>query len=138
FGLVDIRVVALDLTVDGTVNGTAFTQVGSSCAQSRATLRADNYDAPVLETSAGSTFGPLGCPDGLPYAPRLAATIARERGSRATAVITRLTQAPGEAATARVQVTLPSGLAPRLPDVIRRVCSSLDPASCPAVSKVGS
>jgi hypothetical protein len=135
-GSTEMQVTRIQITVNGTVNGKAFTRNPTSCAPASTKLRAVSYEAPATPVTAESTFTPTGC-DALAFAPGLGAAAMVSGFDGAVELTTTITQAPGEAASKRAQMTLPSGLAPRSA-TMQRACPAADPAACPATSNVGS
>lgn len=135
-GGTDHQVTRIRLTVDGTVNGKAFTRNPTSCAPATTRLRVTSYEAPDSPATAESTFTPTGC-DTLPFAPRLGAAATISGWDGAVELTTTILQADGEAAARRARLTLPGGLAPRW-STLNKACSLADPAACPASATIGS
>jgi hypothetical protein len=135
-GSTDVQVTRMRLTVNGTVNGKPFTRNPTACTTATTNLRVTSYEAPTTPVTAASSFVPTGCAT-LAFAPALGASAVISGWDGATALTTSITQAAGEAAGKRMQLTLPAGLLPRL-STLGRACPAADPATCPASADVGS
>lgn len=133
-GGVAVTVTGVQLTLNGTVNGKAFTRNPTSCGTATTTLKVVAYDG--SSTSSTSAFTPAGC-SSLPYAPKLGAAASVSSWEGATALTSTITQTSAEAATKQTTMTVPFGLKPRW-DVYSRACGASDPSSCPASATVGS
>jgi hypothetical protein len=134
-GSTEVQVTRIQLTVDGTVNGKPFTRNPTACGPATTRMTVVSYDAPDSPVTAESTFTPTGC-ETLPFAPRLAASAAVSGWDGAVELTTSISQAGGEAAAKRAQLTLPGGLRSRSA-TLRRACSAPDPATCPSSADVG-
>jgi hypothetical protein len=93
------------------------------------------------QAAADTTYQPTGC-DHQPYAPKLSATIGAPGQTAEGAhppLTTVVTQAPGEANTRHVEVTLPKGLGAD-PKALARACpaAQLAAGACPPSAVVGS
>ena len=131
----DVQVKRIRLTVNGTVNGKAFTRNPTSCAPATTRISVTSYEAPDNPATAESTFTPTGC-ETLPFAPKLIAAAAVSGFEGAVELTTTITQGEGEAGAKRARLTLPGGLVPRLA-TLNKACSLADPAACPATATVG-
>jgi hypothetical protein len=126
-------------TIDLTIDRPGFMINPTSCA---ALPAHGAFTATDGESAAADTaYQPTGC-DHQPYAPKLAATIGARGQTGAGAhppLTTVVTQAPGEANTRHVEVTLPKGLGAD-PKALARACPAAQLAAntCPKSAVVGS
>jgi hypothetical protein len=126
-------------TIDLTIDRPGFMVNPTSCA---ALPAHGAFAATDGESAAADTaYQPTGC-DHQPYAPKLSATIGARGQTGAGAhppLTTVVTQAPGEANTRHVEVTLPKGLGAD-PKALARACPAAQLAAnaCPKSAVVGS
>lgn len=122
-----------------------FTLNPTSCAQQQITASLAGEHVNVTESgktiTVSSPFAASGCSN-LPFRPALSATapgVATFNG-RGAGIDVTVTQAPGEADIARVDVQLPKALPARLA-TLKESCTEgqfgQNPAGCPAASDVG-
>ena len=123
----------IDLNLNGSAGGGAFTRNPTSCGPATSTLTAVSYAGDTKSRS--SSFTPTGC-SGLPFSPQVGA-LASLSGLGNLELATAITQRSGEAALRRAALTLPAAVAPRL-SALTRACGAADPAACPASATVGS
>ena len=128
---IGVIVNSLKLTIDGTVNGKTFTRNPTSCSAATTTVTVDSYGAPSTSTSQQSAFTPTGC-GRLPYAPKLAGIAAQDTGDDGAGFAATITQTYNEADNARVLLTLPASLSPRL-SLLASACSNATVSQCPSV-----
>jgi hypothetical protein len=126
-------------TIDLTIDRPGFMVNPTSCAALPA--HGAFTGAGGEQAGADATYQATGC-DKQPYAPKLAATIgaAGQTGEGAHPPLTTVvTQAPGEANSRHVEVTLPAGLGAD-PQALGRACpqEQLDANACPSSAVVGS
>jgi hypothetical protein len=133
-GGVAVTVTGMQLTLNGTVDGRAFTRNPTSCGTATTALKVVAYSG--TSASAQSAFTPTGC-SSLAFDPRLSGSASASSWEGATALTSTITQTGGEAATKQAQLTLPYGLKPRW-DAYSRACTASDPSTCPASATVGS
>jgi hypothetical protein len=134
----DISINSVDLTLSD-----RFMFNPTSCGQATTTFIARSWAmAPADPSVSGqASFTPTGCGN-LPYAPT--ASLKVDTGSgfdtpEYPEVSTVVQQAPGEANTEHVELTLPLGLGPNTPVALGASCSQADFAArtCPAPTNVG-
>jgi hypothetical protein len=123
----------VDLTINGSVAGKAFTRNPTACGTATTRLTATSYagDSESLQ----SAFTPTGC-SSLAFAPQLSGSVTAGPGL-SLGVRTIITQAAGEAALRRAELTLPPFISPRL-TALARACGASDPSACPSSATVGS
>jgi hypothetical protein len=109
-------VTGMTLTVDGTLGGKPFNRMPTNCSPGQTQLTVA-YAKKTETVTASPDFKPTGCSQ-LPYAPKVSGT-AHAGSSVAGTVVTNVTQAVGEAATATTALTLPSANLSPNPAVIR-------------------
>jgi hypothetical protein len=98
-------VTGMTLTVDGTLEGKPFNRMPTNCSPGHSQLTV-SYSKKTESVSASPDFTPTGCAS-LPYAPKVSGT-AQSVTSGAGTVVTTVTQAIGEAASAKTALTLPT------------------------------
>jgi hypothetical protein len=103
-----------------------------------ATTRVDATAYSGGRASGASTFTPTAC-DALAYAPQISASLDGAGVRQHPKLTTVVSQADGEATSARVVVSLPSGLGPNLA-ALSDPCASdtFDAGACPDSTRVGS
>jgi hypothetical protein len=126
-------------TVELTIDRPGFMVNPTSCAALPAHGAFTATDGE--QAAADTAYQPTGC-DRQPYAPKLSATIGAPGQTGAGAhppLRTVVTQAPGEANTRHVEVTLPKGLGAD-PKALARACpaAQLAAGACPPSAVVGS
>jgi hypothetical protein len=99
-------VTAMSLTVNGTLDGKPFNRMPTNCSPGRSSLTVA-YTQRTETVNASPDFAPTGC-GGLPYSPRLSGSAQAVQHGGAGRVVTTITQAAGEAASARTTLALPS------------------------------
>lgn len=112
---VPLPVSAMSLTVDGTLDGKPFNRMPTRCSPGRSQLTVV-YSNKTETTTASPDFKPTGCAK-LPYAPRVSGTAHASRTGAGT-VVTTVTQALGQAASAKTVLTLPSSALSANPNAI--------------------
>jgi hypothetical protein len=128
-----IEVRRIDLTINGTVGGQTFTRNPTSCGVATSKLTAVSYGG--ITSTRQSAFTPTGC-SSLPFAPQVTGS-AKVGTFGDVEITTNITQAAGEAALKRSELTLPKEVAPRFA-ALSRICTLSDPAACPSSGTVGS
>lgn len=128
-----VTVTGINLTLDGTVDGNAFTRNPTSCRTATTDLQMTSYQGGTAD--AQSSFTPTGCAS-LPFAPQLSASAAVAGWDGSTALTSAIAQGAGQAALNQAQLTVPYRLVPRS-DVKSRACGAADPSTCPSSSTVG-
>jgi hypothetical protein len=103
-------VTGMSLTIDGTLGGKPFNRMPTNCSPGHSQLTVV-YSKKTETTTASPDFKPTGC-SSLPYAPKVSGT-AQSVSTGAGTVVTSVTQAVGQAASAKTILTLPtSNVAP--------------------------
>ncbi len=114
-----------------------FASNPTSCAAAVTRVDVTSYAAPATVASGSATFTPTGC-DKVPFAPKLAVSIANPGFGSSPALTTVITQARGEAGIRGAVVTLPEGIVPNA-STTPALCPAAQAANdaCPAASIVG-
>ena len=107
----------MSLTINGTLNNKPFNRMPTNCSPGASSLTI-KYANKTETTAASPDFAPTGC-SSLPFAPQLtAAARPPTHGHGAGTVITTITQANGQAATAKETLAMPtSALDPNLASI---------------------
>ena len=129
-GGIPLGVRSLSLTLDRP----GFTANATNCDPKVFAATLTSVDGRAV--SATAPYQPTGC-SALPFAPKVSAR-ATLHGANGPDLTTLITQAPGEAGTKSVTVSLPKQFAPNL-FAIRRACpqDQLDANACPASATIG-
>ena len=90
-----------------TLNGQPFTRLPSACSAATSSFSVTYYGGGSGQAS--NSFTPTGC-SGLPYAPKLSATITKDAKDSGATVGFGVTQVAGESASRSITLKLPSGL----------------------------
>jgi hypothetical protein len=107
-------VTSTSLTVHGTLDGQPFNHMPSNCSPGPSSLTVKYANGSSETTPASPDFTITGC-SSLPYAPKLSGTAVKDSNDSGTKVITTVTQAADEAASAANSLTVPfPTLAPNL------------------------
>jgi hypothetical protein len=93
------------LTINGKLNGKPFNRMPTNCSPGHSTLTVA-YANKTETTTASPDFKPTGCAS-LPYAPKFKVTAHEDAHNVGAAVATSVTQAIGQAATAKMILKLP-------------------------------
>lgn len=97
---------------------------------------------PAREASAKLTIGPAPpssrCSEPPPFSPRLSTVTSTHRAGRPVSISTTVSRAPGEQLPSGFSVTMPAGLVARLGSIQACPPASIESASCPAASRMGS
>ncbi|MFL5821804.1 MAG: hypothetical protein ACJ764_00015 [Solirubrobacteraceae bacterium] len=105
-GLAAQFVTGMTLTVNGTLDGKPFNRMPTNCSPGPSQLSVV-YAKRAETVTAVPDFAPTGCRK-LPYAPRISGTATANGKPGGGRVVTTITQAVGQAASARTTLTLPS------------------------------
>jgi hypothetical protein len=129
-----IQIVEIKLTINGTVDGHAFTRNPTSCAAltSKATVTTYESTTPV---NASTSFTPTGCST-LAYAPTIAASATRDASDTGVGVTVTATAGATGSGTRNMSLTLPPSLVLRSTVVsAARVtaCTTKALSSCPQI-----
>ncbi len=110
-------VTAMSLTINGTLDNKPFNRMPTNCSPGSSSVTVQ-YTNKTETTAASPDFAPTGCST-LPFSPHLTASARPSANGRgAGTVITAITQAKGQAATASETLAMPVGtLEPNLPSV---------------------
>lgn len=94
------------LTVNGTLDGRPFNRMPSNCSPGPSSLTVQYSGGTSETTQASPDFAITGCAS-LPYAPRLDAVLTKDRADDGVKVVTTVSQAADEAASASNSLRLP-------------------------------
>jgi hypothetical protein len=99
-------VTGTSLTVNGTLDGKPFTRMPSNCSPGGSSLTVQYANGTSETTKASPDFAPTGCAS-LPYSPRLSAALRKDAGDDGVRIVSTVTQAADEAASASNSLRLP-------------------------------
>jgi hypothetical protein len=139
-GGLSIDVTSTDITLFGQVAGKSFSTNPTGCGVAETTIDAYSYAAPDQAVQAKASYTPTDCA-AMPYGPTLSATVGgagqTAKGGH-PAVSTVVGGQPGQAASRRVAVTLPTGIGVDQGALVR-ACpgDQLTAATCPPASIIG-
>lgn len=108
----------MSLTVNGTLDGKPFNRMPTRCAPGASQVTVA-YAQRTETVRAAPDFKPTGCAS-LPYAPHVSGTAKANGSPGGGRVVTTVTQALGQAASARTTLTLPAHTVAPNPGVITR------------------
>jgi hypothetical protein len=139
--IVSIQINSISLTFNGTVNGTPYTRMPTSCAATSSFLNVDTYGSATV-VAANSAFTPTGC-SSLPFAPKGSLAVTPDTGDAGAAVALKVTQAATESASKSWTLTLPNNLAPNLKTLdsanvagCTQASATAAPTGCPQVGTI--
>jgi len=138
-GDADVHLKGLNLTLNGQGAKGPFMSNPTSCNPATTTVDIISYESPD-PVSRSTQFTPTDC-DKLAFAPKVAITASGTVGHHGRpAMKVAVTQAVGEAAGKRVQLTLPDAVNSELLHTDRKSCSLVQQAAaaCPPESLIGS
>jgi hypothetical protein len=118
----------LSLRLFGTVNGTGFTRLPTSCSPAQSQVTTDSYQVPTSSGPGVTSFTPANC-GMLSYGPSVGLSANVDPSDDGVAFRASVAQASSDAPTSSFSFVLPAGLAARR--------SALSPACAPGCPSVG-
>jgi hypothetical protein len=131
YGLIPLVIDNLNVTIDGSANGSTFLRNPTSCAPATTTFSAVSYGAASQTATASNTFTPTGCASE-PFSPGASASATLDSGDAGVSYATTFTQAAGQAGIASIAVTTPPALSPDL-STVEKACTASVLSTCPSI-----
>jgi hypothetical protein len=138
-GTADVELNSLDLTLDANAANGPFETNPTACAVNTTSVDVVSYEDPATVASGRDSFATTGC-DQLPYTPTVNVAISSPSAQNGRPQLTTtILQGPGQAATRRVSLMLPSSVLPDLHQINLHECSLALQAqnACPPTTIVG-